>query len=164
MLFQNRPSRHWRLLRDGGVKLFICSGRAPGIMNIVLDTIPVKFNGIVGLNGQYCVDDNGFLDKRPLAEADVTVILDWLTAHPDVVSDFCESDYVYFNHSNEILDATWRSLGKPRPRSTSPIRTNARKRMRRSRSAHTSTRKRKPNSLACAPTCVACAGTQTSWT
>lgn len=38
-----------RLLRDGGVKLFICSGRAPGIMNIVLDTIPVKFDGIVGL-------------------------------------------------------------------------------------------------------------------
>lgn len=105
-----------RQLRSKGVKLFICSGRAPSVMSVVLDTIPVKFDGIVGLNGQYCVDDNGFLDTRPLADADVAVILDWLDAHPSVVSDFCESDYVYFNHSNEILEGTWRSLGKTAPK------------------------------------------------
>ncbi len=41
-------------LQRNGVKVFICSGRAPSYMGVVLDTIPVTFDGIVGLNGQYC--------------------------------------------------------------------------------------------------------------
>ena len=38
-------------LQKKDVKVFICSGRAPSYMGVVLDTIPVEFDGIVGLNG-----------------------------------------------------------------------------------------------------------------
>ena len=36
-------------LQRNGVKVFICSGRAPSYMGVVLDTIPVTFDGIVGV-------------------------------------------------------------------------------------------------------------------
>lgn len=52
-----------RALQSNGVKIFICTGRPPAQMNVVLDTIPVDFDGIVGFNGQYCIDDSGFLVK-----------------------------------------------------------------------------------------------------
>ena len=39
-------------LQRNGVKVFICSGRAPSYMGVVLDTIPVTFDGIVGLNAR----------------------------------------------------------------------------------------------------------------
>ena len=51
-----------RALQSNGVKIFICTGRPPAQMNVVLDTIPVDFDGIVGFNGQYCTDDSGFLE------------------------------------------------------------------------------------------------------
>ncbi len=105
-----------RQLKARDVRVFICSGRAPSVMGVVLDTIPVEFDGIVGINGQYCVDGNGFLEKEPLAKEDIATVLDWLDGHPNVISNFCESDYVYFNHSNETLAATWRSLGKTAPK------------------------------------------------
>ena len=43
-------------LQDRGVKVFICSGRAPSHMTVVLDMMPVHFDGIIALNGQYCFD------------------------------------------------------------------------------------------------------------
>ena len=36
-----------RALQAKGVKIFICSGRAPSYMGVVLNTIPVTFDGIV---------------------------------------------------------------------------------------------------------------------
>ena len=29
-------------------------------MHVVLDTMPVTFDGVVAFNGQYCFDDTGF--------------------------------------------------------------------------------------------------------
>ena len=103
------------MLQAKGVKVFICTGRAPSHMTVVLDMIPVTFDGIVGLNGQYCVDGNGFLEKEPLDADDIRTVVAWLDAHPDVVANFCESDYVYFNQVTEPMRATWRQLGKTAP-------------------------------------------------
>ncbi|MBW3080135.1 Cof-type HAD-IIB family hydrolase [Bifidobacterium sp. 79T10] len=105
-----------RRLQAKGVKVFICSGRAPSHMTVVLDTIPITFDGIVGLNGQYCCDDHGFLEKQPLDMDDIRTITAWLDAHPDVVANYCESDYVYFNRINDALRETWRQLGKTAPK------------------------------------------------
>ena len=102
-------------LQAEGVKAFICTGRAPSHMGVVLDTIPVRFDGIVGLNGQYCVDGSGFLDARALDPEDVATVVRWLDRHPDVVANFCESDFVYFNQVTESMRATWRKLGKTAP-------------------------------------------------
>lgn len=98
-----------------GIKVLICTGRAPSQMGVVLDTMPVRFDGIVAFNGQYCFDDSGYFEAQPLDSADIRVILDWLDRNPDVVCNFGEKDYVYFNHANDKLRATWAKLGKTAP-------------------------------------------------
>ena len=102
-------------LQERGIKVFICTGRAPSHMAVVLDTIPVRFDGIVGLNGQYCFDDSGYVESSSLDPDDVRTIGAWLDAHPDVVANFCERDYVYFNQVTDAMRATWESLGKTAP-------------------------------------------------
>lgn len=102
-------------LQSNGVKIFICTGRPPAQMNVVLDTIPVDFDGIVGFNGQYCIDDSGFLEKHTLDATDVAMIVRWLDEHEDIVACIGEEDYVYFNHSNDQMRRTWASLGKTAP-------------------------------------------------
>lgn len=105
-----------RELQERDIRIIICTGRAPSFMSVVLDTIPVKFDGIVGLNGQYVTDGDGTLiERQPLLESDVRTIIAWLDEHPDVVASFCEQDFVYFNHSSEQLDASFGSLGKTAP-------------------------------------------------
>lgn len=102
-------------LQSNGVKIFICTGRPPAQMNVVLDTIPVDFDGIVGFNGQYCIDGSGFLEKHTLDATDVAMIVRWLDEHEDIVVCIGEEDYVYFNHSNDQMRRTWASLGKTAP-------------------------------------------------
>ena len=97
-------------LQENGVKVFICSGRAPSYMGVVLDTIPVRFDGIVGLNGQYCTY------QHPIDQADVEIITSWLEEHTDVIANYAESDYGYFNRTNAALERTWNSLGKTAPK------------------------------------------------
>lgn len=102
-------------LQRRGVKVFICTGRAPSHMTVVLDMIPVSFDGIVGLNGQYCFDDHGFLESQSLDADDIATVIGWLDAHPDVVANFCEKDYVYFNQITDSMRRTWAQLGKTAP-------------------------------------------------
>ncbi|PJM79520.1 Cof-type HAD-IIB family hydrolase [Bifidobacterium scaligerum] len=102
-------------LQAEGIKVFICTGRAPSQMNVVLDTMPVTFDGIVAFNGQYCFDNTGFFASQAIDTDDIRIIINWLAAHPEVVCNFGEKDYVYFNHSNERLQATWKKLGKTAP-------------------------------------------------
>ncbi|WP_417852154.1 Cof-type HAD-IIB family hydrolase [Bifidobacterium moraviense] len=119
-----------RALRERGVRIFICTGRSPSQATTVLDTIPLAFDGYVTFNGQYCVldespDEGGsagdglrrgtVIAEHPLDRGDLAIYLDWLRAHPQVVSNFGERDYVYFNHVDETMRATWRSLGKTAP-------------------------------------------------
>ena len=104
-----------RALQANGVKIFICTGRPPAQMSVVLNTIPVDFDGIVGFNGQYCVDGSGFLEKHALDATDVATIVRWLDEHEDIVACIGEEDYVYFNHSNDQMRRTWASLGKTAP-------------------------------------------------
>ncbi|RSX55793.1 hydrolase [Bifidobacterium dolichotidis] len=103
-------------LQQRGICIFICTGRAPSFLSVVLDRIPITFDGIVGLNGQYCVVDNEIIRSKPLEPRDVRTIIDWLNEHPEIVASFCEEDYVYFNHANEQMKAQWKSLGKTAPK------------------------------------------------
>ena len=103
-------------LQAKGIKVIICTGRAPSHMGVVLDTIPVAFDGIVGLNGQYCVSGGEVLDAHPIAPGDVAKVVAWLDAHPDVAANFGESDYVYFNQVTDAMRATWAKLGKTAPK------------------------------------------------
>lgn len=103
-------------LQAKGIKVFICTGRAPKYMSVVLDTIPVHFDGVVGLNGQCCFDDSGYFEEHAMLKEDVRTLVDWAEAHPDIVVNFCEEDHVYFNHVNDDMRATWKKLGKTAPK------------------------------------------------
>ena len=98
-------------LQDRGVKVFICSGRAPSHMTVVLDMMPVHFDGIIALNGQYCFDDHGLLEKESLLPEDIVTITRWLDEHPDVVANYCEKDYVYFIQITDAMRASVLAAG-----------------------------------------------------
>lgn len=103
-------------LRELGIRAFICTGRGRSHLKVVLQIIPFTFDGIVAMNGQYCYDDNGFLDSHPMDDADVATITAWLDHHPDAVANYCEDDTVYFNQVTETMRSSWRQLGKTAPR------------------------------------------------
>ena len=105
-----------RELQNRGVKVFICSGRAPSNLGVVLDMIPITFDGVIALNGQYCYDTHGFLSAQALSEADVETITAWLDEHSDIVASYCEKDFTYFNRVNDELRTTWAGLGRTAPK------------------------------------------------
>lgn len=102
-------------LKAKGVKLFICSGRPPSQMDVVLDTIPVEFDGIVGLNGQYCLGTDGFKAKQPLDTDDIETLTSWLDEHEDIAANYSEEDFSYFYRTSEIMREGWNRLGKSAP-------------------------------------------------
>ena len=102
-------------LRANDIKIFICTGRAPTQIGVIEKLVPVQFNGFVSVNGQYCFDNNGFISKHPLDKSDVRIITQWLDEHPDIVANYDEEDYVYFNQITDVMRRAWKSLGKTAP-------------------------------------------------
>ena len=105
-------------LQKKDVKVFICSGRAPSYMGVVLDTIPVEFDGIVGLNGQFCTTRDGLDYRHPIDLHDVEIITDWLQSHTDVVATGISIA------STPLWNVRGTALAKPRRKSTYAIRGN----------------------------------------
>lgn len=104
-------------LRGKGIRTFICTGRSPEQMKVVLDSIPVSFDGVAGVNGQLCWRPDGtVVSDVPIDRGDVRRIVAWLDAHPDVSAVFAERDTTYSNHDSAQMRAMWKSLGKTAPR------------------------------------------------
>ncbi|WP_314686872.1 Cof-type HAD-IIB family hydrolase [uncultured Bifidobacterium sp.] len=103
-------------LRERGVRIVVCSGRAPSHMGVVLDAMPARFDGIVAMNGQYCFDDSGWTESEALDPDDVRTITAWLDRHPGIAASYCEKDYVYFNLITPTMRQTWAQLGATAPR------------------------------------------------
>lgn len=104
-------------LRAKGIRIYICTGRSPEQMKVVLDALPIRFDGIAAVNGQICYRSDGtIVADRPIDEEDVRVIVGWLDRHPDVVAVFGERDTAYFNHDSARMRAMWQSLGKTAPK------------------------------------------------
>ena len=83
-------------MRRKGIRLFICSGRAPGFRETLTKEVDFAFDGYVFLNGQYCVDGEGTcfyeLSFRPETTQQVYT---WLKEHPQVEWCAMERDYTY---------------------------------------------------------------------
>lgn len=98
-----------------GVKIFICTGRAPSQLHAAQRMIPVEFDGYITLNGQYCYDGESFVNELALDQEDIALFIDYLRNHPTLVSSFAEVDYTYFNQDNKTLRDAWSVLGKSAP-------------------------------------------------
>lgn len=100
-------------LQSAGIKVLICTGRAfsdEGGAGHHADLIRRH----CGVQWSILFDEQGYLESQALDQSDIRVILDWLDQHPDVVCDFGEKNYVYFNHhTNEALQQTGAVLAKP---------------------------------------------------
>ncbi|MEE1297049.1 MAG: Cof-type HAD-IIB family hydrolase [Bifidobacterium sp.] len=108
--------RSLQALQARGMRIFICTGRTAAHLPVVLDSMPVAFDGIVGANGQYCFDAEGYKKTEAIDVESVGALLDWLDAHPDVVANFGEDSTTYFNHMSPQMEAQWKSLGKTAPK------------------------------------------------
>ncbi len=102
-------------LKKRGILVFLCTGRAIAHLDVVMSMLPVDFDGIVAMNGQYCVNDDGVIDAYPLDNNDVAIIVAWLDQHPDVTASFSEADYVYVNQFSNMLQRSRERLGKTAP-------------------------------------------------
>lgn len=102
-------------LKARGVKIFICTGRAPSQLHAAQRMIPVEFDGYITLNGQYCYDASGFVNELTLDQEDIRLFIDYLHNHPTLVSSFAEVDYTYFNQDTQTLRDAWAVLGKSAP-------------------------------------------------
>lgn len=94
-----------------GVRVFLCTGRAACHLSVVLPSIPIHFDGIIAMNGQYCFTDSEVIATGPLDQSDVHRICTWLDEHPSVVASFSESNYVYVNKINESMNSARSKLG-----------------------------------------------------
>lgn len=72
-------------LRERGIKIFVCSGRAMQDLENTGMLRGAQFDGYVTLNGQYCCDQDGtaFRDA-PIARSDLRGAYDVLSARPDL--------------------------------------------------------------------------------
>ena len=107
-------------LQKKDVKVFICSGRAPSYMGVVLDTIPVEFDGIVGLNGQFCTTRDGLDYRHPIDLHDVEIITDWLQSSPITRKATTGISIAL----TPLWNVRGTALAKPRRKSTYAIRGN----------------------------------------
>ena len=142
-------------LQAAGVKVLICTGRAPSQMHVVLDTMPVTFDGVVAFNGQYCFDDTGFFASQALDTADIEVILDWRANSARRITSTSTSPMICFAPRG----ANW---AKPHRPGISRTRAPARWIMRLSRSVPLSGPSWRPNWWDCAAMCAGCVGIRIS--
>ena len=97
------------------MKVFICSGRAPSHMTVVLDSDAGALRRHHRAERAVLLRRPRLLEKESLLPEDIVTITRWLDEHPDVVANYCEKDYVYFNQITDAMRATWRQLGKTAP-------------------------------------------------
>ena len=104
-----------RALRANGVRLFIATGRPISQVGKALVTIPIEFDGIMAMNGQYCQDGDGVFHEETLDPDDVAAMVALLKREPDLTCNFVEKDHSYFSSLNDTARGMWASLGKSVP-------------------------------------------------
>ncbi len=78
-------------LREKGIKLFVCTGRA--LPNIELIKDYFQFDGYVVTNGQLCLINDEIIYKNPINKDNVKNIIPYLIEHK-IACDFIMTDHV----------------------------------------------------------------------
>lgn len=84
------------LLRERGIKLFICSGRHPSFRETLMKEVGFDFDGYIFLNGQYITDNVGnTLYKLPFSKDTRLKFRQFLKRNKWLMYTVMEEDYVY---------------------------------------------------------------------
>ena len=91
----------FEILHRRGIRTFISSGRA----KVLVPEMPLRFDGMITVNGGYCEAEGRVLYKNPIREEDSKVWMNYAEEHGYVSMAFTEQE-MFVNH----IDDTARAL------------------------------------------------------
>ncbi len=101
-------------MKEKGIRLFISTGRPPvQIPLLTKDLSSFPWDGMILMNGQYCVDENGVpFHKLPVKKETLDVLIPWLKKEADFPCQFYEIGGSYDIAFNPGMYQYLSSLGK----------------------------------------------------
>lgn len=101
-------------LQKKGIRIFIASGRPPVQLPLIGKNFnSVPWDGMVLLNGQYCLDkDKNVIHDMPIPKEALHKLVPWLKENADFPCMFCELDKSYDISFNQGMYDYYASLGK----------------------------------------------------
>ncbi len=101
-------------MKESGIRLFIASGRPPVHLQLLCEEFRnFPWDGMVLLNGQYCVDEKGeVFHKQPVSKQALEVLVPWLQKEADFPCTFYELDDSYDIGFNAGMHDYLESIGR----------------------------------------------------
>ena len=97
-------------LQRAGIRIFVCSGRAPQDLESTGMLRDVVFDGYITLNGQCCFNAQGVYRDNPLPLEDLRNAKDVLDAHPELAALVEENGVSYLTCHNRRVDEVFEFL------------------------------------------------------
>ena len=97
-------------MRQRGIKLFICTGRAPSSLEDVMPILDFPFDGYISLNGQLCIVDGQTIRDVCLPVAAIEQALAYMT-EKGISCSFLEKDNLYVNHVSDCVMQMQKRMG-----------------------------------------------------
>ena len=97
-------------LRARGVRLFLATGRAPTELAFLQKELSISFDGVVALNGQYCMLGERVVYQRPIPTDSLAQLLPYLE-ESGIACDFVELGYFYLSRITPQVHAVRALLG-----------------------------------------------------
>ena len=97
-------------LQRAGIRIFVCSGRAPQDLESTGMLRDVVFDGYITLNGQCCFNAQGVYRDNPLPLEDLRNAKDVLEAHPELAALVEENGVSYLTCHNRRVDEVFEFL------------------------------------------------------
>lgn len=101
-------------MKEKGIRLFVASGRPPVHLQLLAEEFNAfPWDGLILLNGQYCVDAEGeVFHRQTVSQETLKELVPWLKAEADFPCIFYELDHSYDIRFNEGMHAYLSSIGR----------------------------------------------------
>lgn len=97
-------------LQRAGIRIFVCSGRAPQDLESTGMLRDVVFDGYITVNGQCCFNAQGIYRDSPAPRADLQAAIEVLEAHPELAALVEENGISYLTCHNQRVDEVFEFL------------------------------------------------------
>lgn len=97
-------------LQQAGIRIFVCSGRAPQDLESTGMLRDVVFDGYITVNGQCCFNAQGVYRDSPVPRSDLQAAMEVLEAHPELAALVEENGVSYLTCHNHRVDEVFEFL------------------------------------------------------
>lgn len=101
-------------LQQNGILVFAATGRSPSELAITGMTRGVDFDGIVGLNGQLCYDEDGIIHRQLFDKEDLKRLIAQTKITPFSLM-VVEQEEMYINYVDDYVRAALQAIHTPLP-------------------------------------------------